>query len=377
MDGSEMVPLLSWNQTANGHNMNCNEKRTLKIPVLSREELVSVIEGCSKAHRVPMQIHLWIHPDSFGDREQAVREIMEQYPADIQIIGFRMPDIFRSQEYSDGYSWVPYQDPYQGQNIARDARIAIADWSQLDEVLKYFPNPDYDGLFQNIPADDGRYRLGHWWYCLFERHWSLRGMTNALTDYYDNPREVHRLFRSITDFYLAIMERGRTENQFDGIFTSDDLGTQTQPFFSLKIFREFYLPYYKELIEKAHALGMHFWLHACGNVEAFIPDWIEIGLDVLHPIQKYAMNEKEVADKFGKHITILAGLDVQQVIPWGSPREVRAEVRHLMNTYWRPGEGKLILSAGNGINEDCPLESLEAFFDEAVRYGKELVEHNA
>ena len=66
-------------------------------------------------------------------------------------------------------------------------------------------------------------------------------------------------------------------------------------------------------------------------------------------------------------------LDVQQVIPWGTPAEVRAEVRHLMDTYWRAGEGRLILTAGNGINEDCPLENLEAFFDEAVSYGSGLV----
>jgi hypothetical protein len=62
-------------------------------------------------------------------------------------------------------------------------------------------------------------------------------------------------------------------------------------------------------------------------------------------------------------------LDVQQVIPWGKPDEVRSEVRRLMDIYWRKGEGRMLLTAGNGINEDCTLESLEAFFDEAVQYG--------
>jgi uroporphyrinogen decarboxylase len=57
------------------------------------------------------------------------------------------------------------------------------------------------------------------------------------------------------------------------------------------------------------------------------------------------------------------------VIPWGTPEQVRAEVRHLIDTYWRPGEGRLMLTDGNGINEDCPTESLEAFFNEAVVYG--------
>ncbi|MCK5740519.1 hypothetical protein KAH55_15125, partial [bacterium] len=110
----------------------------------------------------------------------------------------------------------------------------------------------------------------------------------------------------------------------------------------------------------------------CGNVEPFIPDWIEIGLDVLHPIQKHTMEEKVIAEKFGGQLTIFSGLDVQQVIPWGTPEEVRQEVRCLLDTYWRPGEGRCMLTAGNGINEDCTLASLEAFFDEAVKHGAKI-----
>ena len=343
------------------------------IPTLKREDVVSVIEGRATSERVPLQIHLWIHPDAFGEREAAVRDIMARYPADVQVIGIFMPDVFRFQRHREPYSWVPGEDPYRDTSVAHDQRVAISDWSQLDTILENFPDPDYRGLIPDVPEDDGRYRLGLWWYCLFERHWSLRGMTNALTDYYDYPGEVHRLFRALTDFYKRTMERCRHEFGFDGILTSDDLGTQTQPFFSMSVFREFFKPYYEELIEKAHSLGLHFWLHACGNVEPFIPEWLEIDLDVLHPIQKYAMNERDIARKYGDRITILAGLDVQQVIPWGTPEEVRAEVRHLMDTYWKKGSGRLILSAGNGINEDCTLESLEAFFDEAVVYGRKVV----
>jgi hypothetical protein len=328
-----------------------------------------VIAGRSISRRVPIQIHLWVHPETFGAREAAIRQILDTYPADIQITSIRIPDIYLAPPDDPGYRWVPYDDPYQGTNTPYDRRIAIASWDQLDEVLANFPSAEYGGLLRGFEPGDGRYRLAHWWYWLFERHWSLRGMTNALTDYYDYPQQVHRLFRALTDYYLRIIERSREGLGVDGIFTSDDLGTQIQPFFSKKIFREFYKPYYQELIEKAHRLGMHFWLHACGNIEPFIPDFIEIGLDVLHPIQKYTMDERAIAARYGNQITILAGLDVQQTIPWGKPEEVRVEVRHLIDTYWRKGEGRLMLTAGNGINEDCPTESLEAFFNEAVVYG--------
>jgi uroporphyrinogen decarboxylase len=113
---------------------------------------------------------------------------------------------------------------------------------------------------------------------------------------------------------------------------------------------------------------MHFWLHACGNIEPFIPHFIDVGLDVLHPIQKYTMDEQTVVQHYGDRICFWAGMDVQQIIPWGTADDVRREVRFLIDTYQRPG-GRLILGAGNGINQDCPLTSLEAFFAEATRNG--------
>jgi uroporphyrinogen decarboxylase len=63
-----------------------------------------------------------------------------------------------------------------------------------------------------------------------------------------------------------------------------------------------------------------------------IPDWIDAGLDVLHPIQKHTRDEKQIAARYGNELTIFADLDVQQVIPWGTPEGVRAEVRFLLDT---------------------------------------------
>ncbi len=118
---------------------------------------------------------------------------------------------------------------------------------------------------------------------------------------------------------------------------------------------------------------MHFWLHTCGNVRSFIPDLIEIGLDVLHPIQKHTMDEKEIAEQFGNDICIWAGIDVQSVVPFGTPQEVREEVRAMINTYYRP-QGRLILAAGNNMTVDTPLENLRALLEEAYTYGTKIVE---
>ena len=338
---------------------------------LTRDEVATVIQGRTTARRVPVCIHMWVHADAFDDRRQAVVDILARYPQDIQIVGVRMPAYHREPDAADPrYSWLPWRAPVAGEQSALDASVLVPSWDRLDEIIASFPRADSPALWDGAGEQpDGRYRLAHWWFCLFERHWSLRGMTQALTDYYTHPAEVHRLFRALTDFYCGVIERAARERKCDGIWTSDDLGHQTGEFFSPAIFREFFKPYYAQMIAKAHERGMHLWMHACGNVRQFIPEWIDIGLDVLHPIQKHTMDEKEIAAQYGGRITVFAGLDVQQVIPWGTPDEVRRETRFLIDTYWRPGEGRCMITAGNGINGDCPLASLEAFLEESFRYG--------
>lgn len=340
----------------------------MNLKPLTRSELKSVIDGKSATTRVPSTIHFWTTADNFGDRKQSLLDLLDKYPNDVLAMGLKVPDVFSAPADDPEYRWVNYSDPHEEVVSGIDAKVAITDWNQLDGILANFPNPNYIGIFPQNPTDDNRYRLGCWWYCLFERFWSLRGMTNALMDFYLEPESVHRLFRAMTDFYLVMMERAKNELQLDGIFTSDDIGTQKGPFFSLEIFKEFFKPYYKELIEKAHSLGMHFWLHTCGNIELFLPEFIEIGLDVIHPIQKYTMEEKSIAKKYGKDICIWAGFDVQRIIPWGTPEEVRQEVRFMIDTYFRP-DGRFILTAGNGITSNCSIESIEALLDETYNYG--------
>jgi len=344
------------------------------IEPLKRNEIISVIEGKGRASRIPNLVQLWVHPDSFKERKPQVDAILAKYPLDVQRFRFRMPDIFKAPDDDPEYRWVNHANPHEGENRGMDDVVAIDDWSKFDSILADFPNPEYTGIFPENPAPDGRYRLGQWFFCFFERHWSLRGMTNALMDFYTDPEKVHQLYSALCNFYLRVIERAVKERKVDGIFTSDDIGTQTGPFFSPEIFDEFFRPYYSRLISKCHELGIHFWLHTCGNIEPFIPKFIDIGLDVLHPIQKYTMDEKEIAKKYGKDICIWAGFDVQQIIPWGTPDEVRKEVRHLIDTYSRP-EGRLMITAGNGINEDCPIESLEALIDETITYGSHVCQN--
>ena len=344
---------------------------------LPRDEVVKAIEHRGPS-RVPMMIHMWNGAGAFAEREQQVREIQAEYPQDFFLIIPRMPahwDDPAAEGCIPGYSWLNVPPPQSSGVHGHDANVAIADWSQLDGILAAWPDANlpqmYDGAREQIQQHAaGRYTGMHWWFCFYERLWSLRGMENVLCDFYENPEQIARLMDALCDFYCVVIERAGKELGVDFVFTTDDIGMQTGPMFSPAIFREFFKPRYERLIRAAHDNGMHFWLHTCGNVLPFLDDFVEIGLDVIHPIQKYTMDERQVAARYGGKLCFWAGMDVQQVLPRGTPEDVRREVRFMIDTYDRP-DGGCMITAGNGVTPDVPIENLRAFYDETYNYGLE------
>ena len=112
---------------------------------------------------------------------------------------------------------------------------------------------------------------------------------------------------------------------------------------------------------------MHVCLHSCGDVRTIIPDLIELGLDILHPIQPTAMDRKELAREFGGHITFCGGIDVQDLLPCASPQQIREEIKDIVGTLGIFGGG-LILNAANSIMPETPFENIEAMFETCHKY---------
>lgn len=336
---------------------------------LKREDIIRVIERKGAAERVPLAFDFWIGANVFGNDIQKRAEWFAQYPCDIKQEYLPLPGMTEGPEEDPDFYWAaPGAKNTGGKGL--DAQCLIPDWEEAEAFFSHFPSPDSPALMPKKIEKDDRYLLSNWNNCFFERLWSLRGMENALMDFYLYPDEIHHLFEKLTEFYIRAMERIKEEADVDGFFMTDDIGTQKAPFFSLDIFREFFKPYYKRLIDKAHELGTHFWLHSCGNIEIFIPELIDIGLDVLHPIQKNTMDEREIARKYGDRICIWAGIDVQRLMAFGTPDEVRSEVRFLLDTYWRP-EGGLMLTMGNGSTEDWKMENMEALYEAALEWRRQ------
>lgn len=333
-----------------------------------KEEIKQVIEGRGRLERTPMLYDMWIYPWIYEERREAFETFMDAQIKDVDFIDVVMPDNFKAPDDDPNYKWAP-EYVSEKTNVGIDENCVAKEWDVMEDVYASFPTTEYPGLIPPNKLNHEKYIVARWIFCFFERMWSLRGMENSLTDFYEYPEEVHRLFQKLTDYYMRIMERIKEEAGADAIFVTDDIGTQNSPFFSLGIFREFFKPYYKQLIDKAHSLGMHFWLHTCGNIELYLEDFIEIGLDVIHPIQKYTMDYKHIAETYGDRICLLVGFDVQQTIPFGTPEAVRQEVRDLIDTFSRE-DGRFMLTMGNGSTLDWKLSSLEALYDETSTYTK-------
>ncbi len=193
-------------------------------------------------------------------------------------------------------------------------------------------------------------------------------MRTLLMDYYLQPDAVHRLHEALCNFYLGYLRRAVRELHPDGFWTSDDLGHQKQLFMAPKMFRELLKPYYMRIGNFLHENNLHWWLHSCGNNTIILDDLVQAGVDVFHPVQKGTMNEAETARKYGGALTFLAGVDVQHILQEADPAGVRKEVRNLIDTFDR-ADGGMCIAAGNGIVAGTPFENIEAFLDEAVRYG--------
>ncbi len=331
---------------------------------LSREEVVAAVEG-GNPRRIPL-----VRAKSWGEG------LVEQYGDELKRFD-RIPEdvvhLFIGNPVDPSkmnLSWEWRQDG------AHDSRAVIDDWSKLDEFLDKLPDPatevDWDPLERAAEAahSEGRYLLWGFWNLFFERPWMIRGMENLMVDYYVETDNIHRLHAAMAEQYSRYIAEAARRLAPDGFWTSDDLGHQSGPMMSPQIFHDIIQPYYCTVGEATREAGMHFWLHSCGDNTLLLPDLIDAGVDVFHPVQKHTMDEAAVMEQFGGKVTFLAGIDVQHVLQEADADGVRREVRFLIDTFDRP-DGRMCLAAGNGIVSGTPIENIEAFLDEAISYGAE------
>ncbi len=188
------------------------------------------------------------------------------------------------------------------------------------------------------------------------------------------PDYVHALYEKLTDAWLINLQRfvDAVGDRVQIVQICDDLGTQESLFLSVRMFRELMMPHYRRGIEWIHRnTSMKVMLHSDGAIFPMIPTLLEMGVDVLNPVQTSAagMDPAELKRQFGDRLVFWGGsLDCQKTLPYGSPAEVAADVSRHVDVF-APGGGYVFASVHN-IQAGVPPANIEAMFDAAQgRYG--------
>ena len=231
-----------------------------------------------------------------------------------------------------------------------------------------FPNPAeaarFTGLQEWCSQQEGQYRI-IWVGDLWERATFMRGMEALLLDVVLNPVFVGSLLEQLTEYILETMRIAIGFGKFEAIALSDDYGAQRGMLMSPRHWRSLVKPCLARIYGLAKRQGLAVFHHSCGHIVPIIGDMIELGLDILHPIQPEAMDISLLKREFGRDLTFCGGVRTQDLLVSGTPRDVRREVQRLQGEMSRGGG--YILEAGITLQADVPRANLIALIDEARR----------
>jgi uroporphyrinogen-III decarboxylase len=185
---------------------------------------------------------------------------------------------------------------------------------------------------------------------------------------------IHQVFSRQCDIAMENLEKIRVAvgDSVDAVFTcGTDFGTQTSAFCSVPVFRELYFPYYKRLNEWIHKnTNWKTLKHSCGSVERFIDSFIECGFDILNPVQCSAagMDPVHLKQRYGDRLVFWGGgVDTQQVLPFGTPAQVRRQVLERCEVF--SGNGGFVFNTIHNIQAQTPVENVVAMMDAVREFG--------
>jgi len=316
-------------------------------------------------------------------------EVLEVLHIDTRPVYANPPERSQASFLEDGrykdewgaiYRPVKYQDQILYYDIIESP---LSNARTLRDIEAHpWPNPDdptpFEGLGEKAKKlrENTEYALvGHPGFStsIFQTACGVRGYTNFLIDLVKRKELAHAVLQIITEIQIKRMKRYLQEvgPYLDVVCVGDDFCHQRGPLMSLQIFREIIKPYlqrYYETIKSFTPAKLH--LHSCGAVHHILDDLIDIGVDIINPVQVSAegMDPAWLKKRFGAKIVFWGGIDTQNILPYGSAEDVRREVRKITKIL---GEnGGYVLSAVHNIQADVPPENIVAMFDEAYKLGK-------
>jgi uroporphyrinogen decarboxylase len=200
----------------------------------------------------------------------------------------------------------------------------------------------------------------------------LRGIEEIFVDMSVRPDLAHAIFSHVRNFYSSYAERifEAAQGKLDILLMGDDFGSQNGPLLSPTMWEEFLGQGFAEYTDVAKSYNLRVMHHTCGAVRPLIPLMVERGLDILQSLQPEAsdMEPRELKAEFGSRLAFHGGISIQRTLPFGTPVEVRHEVRDRVEALG-PGGGYILCTAHN-IQADTPVENVEALLSAYQEYGR-------
>ena len=319
--------------------------------------------------------HLGVRPQATGFFKQAVSDLALRMDHDLFVtwvgpcLGYYASD---APEYTDEWGirwrWVHHTSAGSYTEMVRHPLAELRDPADF-EMPDFSGDARYDTARQVIAEYGKEYAIFGGACCtLFELSWYLRGLERVLEDLVTNQGFMHgyldRLLHWIESAGIRLVEMG-----VDVLWIGDDFGAQDELIISPALFREFFKPRYAKLFSRWKQMNpaLKIAFHSDGNIYPLIGDFIEIGLDILNPVQPKSMDPARLKKEFGQHLTFWGTIDIQETMPFGTPEDVANEVKLRLRSVGKGGG--LILAPAHNIQSNFPVENVLAFYETARQFG--------
>lgn len=344
-------------------------------PLMSSRERVLAALRHEQPDRTPRDF--WAEPPTlrrlfahlgFDDQERLLDELgidvfhlESPAPAEREVGNGVFQNFWGERYVYQSTPWGPMREDTPG------ALAAATEFGDLESFA--WPSPDCldrSTLMEQCRRQDQR-ALMYGFADIWQRPALVRGWENMFVDMGERPEWVHYLSRKFTDFYLEDYTRAAeiTGGRIDLYLLISDLGSQSGPLISTGMFREFVAPYLKEMIDRIHQLGGKVLYHSCGMIRPLIPELIQLGIDVLDPIQPAGpgMQPESLKREFGERLSFHGGIDMQELLPNGTPEQVAEEARRYCEVLGN--QGGYILAPAHLFQPDVSPENLLAVYRSA------------
>ncbi len=206
--------------------------------------------------------------------------------------------------------------------------------------------------------------VGH----MYETTWQIRGYEQFLLDTIERPAWAECLLQRIADNNL-IKAKAYARAGVDMLHCGDDVANQNALMFAPDTWRTLIHSRWTKVWQAAKEIhpDIRIWYHSDGNIEAIVPELIEAGMDILNPVQPECLDADAIHRRFGRQITFDGCIGTQSTMPWGTPDEVRARVKEIIEKYGQ--NGGLIIAPTHVLEPEVPLENIDALFEACREYG--------